>query len=91
MTFSNAGGGRMPNRCRAPQRGESRDALDQKGAGLEKRNPHGDFEGRATQAGGVRHNRDQRAVPVAAGHADTQRGPGFAGQAEIDQPDLTAL
>jgi len=74
-----------------PHCGESGDALDQKCAVLEERNPHSDFEGRATQAGGMRHNRDQRAVPVAEGHADNQRGPGFAGQAEIDQPDLTAL
>ena len=39
----------------------------------------------------MRHNCDQRAVLVAEGHTDDQRGSGFAGHPEIDEPDVTAL
>ena len=33
---------------------------------------------------------DQRPVLIAEGDADDERGPGLAGHAEIDEPDLTA-
>jgi hypothetical protein len=33
---------------------------------------------------------DQRPVLIAEGYADDERGPGLAGHAEIDKPDLTA-
>ena len=57
--------GVLLQRTKPVERAHSRkrsDALNQKGTGLEKGDANGDLEWRATQAGGVRHNRDQRSL-----------------------------
>lgn len=56
--------------------------------GLEKRNAELDLEARSPQAGGVRHQRDQRAVGVASGHAQYERRSNLGGKAEIHDPNL---
>jgi hypothetical protein len=70
--------------------GEGRDALDQKGAWVQKWSANRDLKRGATQSGGVRHDCDQGAVLVAARHATDQRWSSLPGQAGVNEPEFTA-
>lgn len=75
-------------RTHEPRERNSDKTLRIESTGLEKRNAKLHLEARTPQAGGVGHQRNQRAVGVASGHAQYKRWSNLGGKAEVHDPNF---
>lgn len=66
------------------------DALSVERARFQKRNRNNCFELRPAKAGGMWHDRDQRAVLVAGWNANDQGRSNLRRKPQVDKPDLSA-